>query len=665
MGRNFPVESIGCVEYFAWGLALERSRGMRRASSKRTGLLVFALIAIILAGCVAPERIAPRLEERPIRVAVLGDNRGTAPLVQPAVFKRIVREINREKVDMTFIVGDLIFGCTDDAGLVEKEWDEFDRVAKHLKSPLILAIGNHDVWDAASEGIWLRRYGKRYFSFTKGPVQFIVLDCEIPGEAGKITGVQLEWFKRKLAKGSNFPYRFIFLHRPLWADKEWQANVHPILKQFPGVYVFAGHIHAFGKTELDGVHHILTGGAGAPLGGSYDEGNFYHYLIVEASRDGVKIDLREVPPFQDPPPEESPASAILSGPYVQNVSPRSATIMVRFAKPSFISVRYKKKGFGFRRVAYGLIEDEPFSQQEVRLESLKPDSVYEYEVSFRQSHREPWKKIAKGSLCTAPVKARPFIFAVYGDSRSLPETHSRVARAIAEARPEFVLHTGDLVASGGVLEQWRSQFFSGASAYMDEVTLWPSLGNHEGGAVWYFTFMALPGNERWYSFDYANAHFIILDSNVRMDPESRQYAWLKEDLSKTHVPWKFIGFHHPAFSSGPHGIPGEDGRPREKPMRDAEDYILPLAGENDVAILFWGHDHIYERSIKDGVQCVTTGGGGAPLYEITASRNPYSVVAKSTNNYCLVEINGNELRFRALDLERSEIDSFQLIKMNH
>jgi len=635
---------------------------MKSRSLKKTSLLIVALIVIILSGCAAPERIAPRPEERPLRLAVLGDSRSDAPVVQPMVFKRIIRQINREKVDMTFIVGDLILGYTDDARLVDKEWDEFDRVTKHLKMPFIPVIGNHDVWNAASEGIWLRRYGRRYFSFTKGSVQFIVLDCEIPGQVGRITGVQLEWFKRELAKGRNFPYRFIFVHRPLWADKEWQSNIHPILKQFPGVYVFAGHVHAFGKTELDGVHHILTGGAGAGLSGPYDAGNFHHYLIVEVSREGVKIDLHEVAPFKDPPAEENPASLIVAGPYVQNVGPHGATVMVRFSKPSFVSIRCKDKASDSFQVAYGLIEDEPFCQQEVRLEDLKPGTLYEYEVSFRRSHGEPWKEVAEGFFRTAPVKARPFRFAVYGDSRSLFETHSRIARAIAEARPDFVLHTGDLVTDGRVLEQWRSEFFSPASPYMNRVPLWSCLGNHEMSAVWYFTFMAPPGNERWYSFDYANAHFVVLDSNVRMDPESRQYAWLKEDLSKTHLPWKFIMFHHPAFSSGPHGAPGEDGRPREKQMRDAGDYILPLAKENDVAVIFWGHDHIYERSIKDGIQCITAGGGGAPLYGITPGQNPYSVVAKSINNYCLVEIEGDELRFRAMDLEGNDIDGFQVKK---
>jgi hypothetical protein len=39
----------------------------------------------------------------------------------------------------------------------------------------------------------------------------------------------------------------------------------------------------------------------------------------------------------------------------------------------------------------------------------------------------------------------------------------------------------------------------------------------------------------------------------------------------------------------------------------------PLFRRHDVTLVLSGHNHLYERIVRDGVTYVTTGGGGAPL----------------------------------------------------
>jgi len=334
--------------------------------------------------------------------------------------------------------------------------------------------------------------------------------------------------------------------------------------------------------------------------------------------------------------------------------------MFRLSQPRFSRVRYRKGPLGFWRYQTNLVEDEKYCQNEVRIERLKADRLYRYEVQVRASSGDKWKRIARGSFRTAPAGRRPFRFVAYGDSRGNDKVRKQVAKSIREEKPEFVVHSGDLVSSGTNLNEWVPEFFEPASEYTGAAALWPALGNHEQGSAWYFTMMALPNNERWYSFDWADAHFVVLDSNVAMTPGSRQYRWLEEDLAKTEKRWRFVTFHHPAFSSGHHGKLGEDGLPKEKPMRDAAKYILPLGKKYNVALFFWGHDHIYERSVKDGLGCITTGGGGAPVYTISEGRNPYSVVAKDVFHYCVVDVNGDRLKLTAKTPEGDIVDEFEL-----
>jgi len=44
---------------------------------------------------------------------------------------------------------------------------------------------------------------------------------------------------------------------------------------------------------------------------------------------------------------------------------------------------------------------------------------------------------------------------------------------------------------------------------------------------------------------------------VRCDRSSRQYRWLNHDLATSPASCTLVAFHHPRFSSGPHGDDAE------------------------------------------------------------------------------------------------------------
>jgi 3',5'-cyclic AMP phosphodiesterase CpdA len=56
-----------------------------------------------------------------------------------------------------------------------------------------------------------------------------------------------------------------------------------------------------------------------------------------------------------------------------------------------------------------------------------------------------------------------------------------VVDPIVALDPDFVLHTGDLVAHGHSADEWET-FFEIERELMAHVPLFPTLGNHEGNS---------------------------------------------------------------------------------------------------------------------------------------------------------------------------------------
>src|SRR3989442_1729086 len=113
--------------------------------------------------------------------------------------------------------------------------------------------------------------------------------------------------------------------------------------------------------------------------------------------------------------------------------------------------------------------------------------------------------------------------------------------------------------------------------------------------------------------------FIAFDSNTA--DEKLQLAWVTDHLGRLDRPGSrhvVAFFHPPPFSSGPHGGVGRV-EPSTLAIRTS---YLPLFRKHHVGLILTGHDHLYdhwvERYVDNGVpyriDCVITGGGGAPPY---------------------------------------------------
>jgi 3',5'-cyclic AMP phosphodiesterase CpdA len=256
--------------------------------------------------------------------------------------------------------------------------------------------------------------------------------------------------------------------------------------------------------------------------------------------------------------------------------------------------------------------------------------------------------LAPATVAHAADEASDYIV-VYGDARTNHDIHRKIVGQILTFRPQAVFSTGDQVNDGRVPDEWV--IFNEIIAPIRKTSeFYPVPGNHERNADLYFKNFQLPGNERWYSVRKGPVLFLMLDSNWLIGPGSNQHAWLGKELQNIPRGVKFgvAVFHHPILSSGPY--------PDEKNLQRR---LLPLLEKYRVDLVFVGHEHVYERSFKDGITHVTTGGGGAPLH-LKLRHNPYGQVFASVHHFCVLRVAGQTLEVRAYDTEMALIDEFRL-----
>lgn len=339
---------------------------------------------------------------------------------------------------------------------------------------------------------------------------------------------------------------------------------------------------------------------------------------------------------------------IIKGPYVQFITPTSATVLWELNQADSGWVRY---GEG-RECRWALGTAVPKKFHEYTLYGLKPDTLYYYTVY------SGGVKSRVESFRTQPLETSRLRFVVYGDSRSNPGVHTEVARLIQRLRPDFILHTGDLVGAGRSYGLWGKEFFSPLRRVLASIPLYPALGNHEQNSPLYYRFFHLPAPEAWYSFKWGNAGFFCFDSNRTGEVLEEELRWLAEALSRSTAEWKFVFFHHPLFSAGPH--------PSAASLRKS---LHPLLSRYGVDIAFCGHNHLYQRTFPISTRAsegaspviyITTGGGGAPLYPST--EKSWSSFTFSGYHICLVEVVGSQLLLRALELRGNEFDRLELRK---
>jgi acid phosphatase type 7 len=411
-------------------------------------------------------------------------------------------------------------------------------------------------------------------------------------------------------------------------------------------------------------------------------------------------------------------------------------------------------------VEYRSPEDVDWRKAEARLvrrvasATVPTHRVYRANLTGLPTGSEFRYHVSKGTEVVFSTLARsrksadqPYRFVAVGDiAQGTPAQRAIAGRMVLE-KPDFVMVTGDIVYGQGRVSEYRDRYWPvynadetspsvGGPLLRSTLTL-AAPGNHDlanrnlgryPDALAYFLYwdqplngpkdgpytLPLAGPEADqkafldsagpsyprmanFSFDYGNAHWLVLDADPYVDwrdPGLR--AWVERDLlAAKDAPWRFVSFHHPGFNSAKTHFDDQQMR-----------LVADLLEAGKVDVVFNGHVHNYQRTFPikfvadrgpdgqmirnknvvpgkwtldkdfdgkektraDGVIYLVTGAGGATLYNpemqaLPATWQPFTDKFISTvHTITVADVDGKTLTVRQVGADGQVLDRFVVTK---
>jgi uncharacterized protein (TIGR03437 family) len=335
-------------------------------------------------------------------------------------------------------------------------------------------------------------------------------------------------------------------------------------------------------------------------------------------------------------------------------APRTASARVREFRPAETNLR------------------ETFYQYQADITGLTPGTQYFYRILADGQNLLP--DAPPDDLRFQTASPGPFTFIAMGDNGELTSGARSIAAALESERPSFVIALGDLAYENATFAEFQQNYFEPLRNVMGRVPFFPVMGNHE-----YYTGKGAPAvaihsvpagtvppadRGRYYSFDWGDVHFVVLDTNDPLEAAvrgtGRMLDWLDNDLESTRKFWRVACFHRPAYPNDHH---------KDDPLTVlVRERVTPILEKYDVQLVLNGHEHNYQRtkSIRNGVFVdsdagtvhITSGGGGARLFPV--SPRTWLAASDISYHYMKFEVRGTRMTATAVRADGSVIESFTL-----
>lgn len=272
---------------------------------------------------------------------------------------------------------------------------------------------------------------------------------------------------------------------------------------------------------------------------------------------------------------------------------------------------------------YGHIELTDVTEYSYKAQAadLEPNSTYSYKVGS-----ESGEVSEIGTFKTSGEAGDPFKFVHYTDTQNAfwnenvrneaafgANTLMNALETAGDA--DFVLHTGDVVETAEVEDEWVDLFGQSQSYFMQSAMAVAS-GNHDEYALNYGDdpltekfneHVNVPAaNDEidggsYYSFDYNGVHFVTLNTNDNKESEDNpegkaigeeQMQWIREDVEAARdngAEWIVLNYHKPLYSKSYHSLQDED-------VQKVREELTALIDELDIDLALQGHDHVISRT---------------------------------------------------------------------
>ncbi|WP_236253513.1 purple acid phosphatase family protein [Carnobacterium sp. CS13] len=251
---------------------------------------------------------------------------------------------------------------------------------------------------------------------------------------------------------------------------------------------------------------------------------------------------------------------------------------------------------------------------------LEPSTTYYYQVGS-----ETGEKSEVGTFNTSGESGDEFTFVQYTDTQNAYWNENvlneaaygadTIKQALEIADADFVLHTGDVVETAEVEDEWIDIFSQSEESWLQQ-PLVVAPGNHDEYALKYgdsqltekfnehvnvpVTNDKVDGGS-YYSLDYNGVHIVVANTNDNKvsedNPEGKalgeeQLAWIEADIKQARengAEWVVLTYHKPLYSKSYHSLQDED-------VQKVREEFMQMIDELDVDLALQGHDHVISRT---------------------------------------------------------------------
>ncbi|MCX7768541.1 MAG: metallophosphoesterase [Flavobacteriales bacterium] len=326
-----------------------------------------------------------------------------------------------------------------------------------------------------------------------------------------------------------------------------------------------------------------------------------------------------------------PAQSIVRGPYLQCPNPHGITIMWRTDVATDSKVWF---GTSPVNLSYEIEIAGTRTDHAVTLNGLQPGTTYYYAVGTNQTQLTTPSTQYRFKTAPLPGTQNPIRIWAIGDFGKGNADQINVKNAYMQypgsSQTDVWLWLGDNVYDEGKDQEYQDKVF-GLEGFRDVFSwlpFWAVPGNHDYIEVWRVSsFLGIPysnipytnhqgpyydiihaptngeaggvpsGTEAFYSFEYGNVHFIMLNSEIfdftlTYQNFNQMIDWLKQDLAQNQATFTIVVVHQAPYSKGSH----DSDSPIELIMRAVRERILPVLEQYDVDVVLCGHSHVYERT---------------------------------------------------------------------
>lgn len=395
------------------------------------------------------------------------------------------------------------------------------------------------------------------------------------------------------------------------------------------------------------------------------------------------------------------------------------------AKSSFVggkamALKYRKAGSGDWAVVDAVKENESVNTPDedyfkCDVVGLTPDTEYEYKIGKKGSDKDnDWTKTYK--FKTAKENIDEFTFIAVGDTQGITWNGltsgdkgfmfamAAYQEAFEEVKdPAFILHTGDVVEIGNNKNMWN-MYFKALNGYGASTPMFAAIGNHDSwGTPLYFDYhfnhpnnggnaaldqsfknkvdngyilqLFANADETIYSYDYGDAHFIVLNTGCYCNQDKyiidAQREWLTKDLeANKDAKWKIMLFHEPVY----HRAGAGESRP----------WLHDVIEKYGVDLVLQGHSHLVTRTypmkngkivtkavdgtIEKGIGTVYTTIGSTALNHDGANDAKYeeeigflATPTPTQSAYTTVKVNDEGITVTVKQINGFVLDSFTIV----